>query len=96
MYADDVGLVAQAESFEEILNVDLLKFQEYFKTWYLTLNPNKTTSIVFHLNNKEASRKLYLVAQGTNLTGDVAPKYFGIKLDRTLTFNHHLEGVKNN
>lgn len=35
MYANDVGLVAQVESFEkieEMLDDDLLKFQEYLKT----------------------------------------------------------------
>jgi len=54
MYADDVGLAAQAESFEkveDILNEDLVRVQKYFKFWFLTLNPNKTTSIAFHLSN---------------------------------------------
>ncbi|VVC42661.1 Reverse transcriptase domain [Cinara cedri] len=98
MYADDVGLVTQAESFEkleEILNEDLSIVQTYFKSWHLTLNPNKTTSIAFHLNNRESDRKLNLMAQGVYIQGEDAPKYLGIKLDRTLTFKQHLEGVKN-
>jgi hypothetical protein len=55
MYADDVGLVAQAESIEEmtdILNEDLARAQKYFKSWFLIFNPNKRTAIVFHLNNR--------------------------------------------
>ncbi|CAI6370930.1 unnamed protein product [Macrosiphum euphorbiae] len=98
MYADDVGLVAQAESFEkleEILNEDLSIVQTYCKSWHLTINPNKTTSIAFHLKNRESDRKLNLMAQGVNIQGKDAPKYLGIKLDRTLTFKQHLEGVKN-
>jgi len=51
--------------------------------------------MVFHLNNRDANRKLNLIAQGAKLTSDDAPKYLGIKLDRTLTYNQHLEDVKN-
>jgi len=95
MYANDVGLVAQAESFEkreEILNEDLSIVQKYFKLWHLKVNPTKTTSIAFHLNNKESNSKLDLMSQGVKIKED-APKYLGIKLDRTLAFK--LEGVKN-
>lgn len=64
MYTDDVGLAAQTESFEKvdgILNEDQAIVQKYFKSWLLTLNHNKTTSIVFHLNNRDAIRKLRLI-----------------------------------
>lgn len=60
IYADDVGLVAQADSFgklEAILNEDLSIVHKYFQSWHLTLNPTKTTSIAFHLNNRDANRK---------------------------------------
>jgi retron-type reverse transcriptase len=64
MYAEDVGLATQAESFEkveDILNEDLVRVQKYFKSWFLTLNLNKTTSIAFHLSNRDANRKLNLI-----------------------------------
>lgn len=51
--------------------------------------------IVFHLSNRDANRKLNLIVHGTKLMNDDAPKYLGIKLDRTLTFNQYLEDVKN-
>lgn len=97
VYADDVCLVAQAGTFEElenILNKDLAKVHTFFKSWHLTLNPGKSTSIVFHLNNREASRKLNLVVDGNTISTENAPKYLGIKLDRKLTFKQHLEDVK--
>jgi len=84
MYTDDVGLVAQAESFEkleEILNVDVSIVQKYFKSWHLTFNPNEITFIAFHLNNRESNKKLNLVAQRVNMKGKDAPQYLGIKLD---------------
>lgn len=54
MYVDEVGIVAQEESFEklaDILNNEIIEVQIYFKSWFLTLNPNKITSIVFHQKN---------------------------------------------
>ncbi|KAL4153463.1 hypothetical protein QTP88_001296 [Uroleucon formosanum] len=98
MYADDVGLVAQADSFEkleEILNENLSIIHKYFQSWHLTLNPTKTTSIAFHLNNRDANRKLNVMSQGVRIQGEDAPRYLRIKLDRTLTFKQHLEGIKN-
>jgi hypothetical protein len=98
MYADDVGLAVQAESFEkmdDILNENLARVQKYFKSWFLTFDPNKTTSIVFHLNNRDASRKLNFDNQDTKLKSDNAKKYLGIKLDGALTYNQYLENIKN-
>lgn len=98
MYVDDVGLVAQAESFgklKEILNEDLSIVHNYFHSWHLTLNPNKTTSIAFHLNNRDSNRKLNLMSQRVRIQCGYLPRYLGIKLNRTLTFKQHLEGIKN-
>lgn len=77
MYADDVGLVAQAESFEklkEILNEDM-SIVQLLKSWHLTLNLKKTTSVAFHLNNRKSNRKLNLVTQKINIKGEDAPRY---------------------
>jgi len=97
MYAGDVGLVAQAESFEkleEIRNEDLFVVRKHFKSWHLTLiDPDKTTPIAFRLNKSD--RKLNLMAQRVGIQREGAPKYSGIKLDVTFTFRRHLEGVTN-
>jgi len=42
-------------------------------------NPNATTLIAFHLNNRESDRKQYLLAQGVNVKGEDIPKYIRIK-----------------
>jgi len=98
IYSDDVGLAVQVELFEKVddkLNEDLVRVQKYLKSWFLTLNPNKTTSILLYLNNRDANRKLNLIVQGIKLMSDDAPKYLKIKLDRILIYNQHLEDVKN-
>lgn len=52
MYTDDVALVIQPTSFEEIersvLNADLAKVQKNFQNWHLKLNPNKSITANFH------------------------------------------------
>jgi len=96
LHADDVALAiaTQATSFEEIenvLNADLMKVQKYFQKWHLKVNPNKSTTATFHLNNREDSRVLNIEIDDKNITTGEAPKYLGVKLDRTLTFRQHLE-----
>lgn len=98
MYADNVGLIAQAYSFkklEKILNEDLFTVHNYFHSWHLTLNTTKTTSIAFHLNNRDENRKFNLMSQVIRIQGGDSPRYLGIKLDRTLTFKQYLKGIKN-
>jgi|UniRef100_A0A2S2QPE9 hypothetical protein len=97
IYADDVALVTQATSFEEIesvLNVDVARLKNFFQKWYLKLNPNKSVTCIFHLNNREANRTLSIVADDQKITTEGTPKYLGVRLDRTLTFRQHLESVK--
>lgn len=52
---------------------------------------------MFHLNNREANRELktYKLMGKSDLVLEQCPKHFGVKFDRTLTYNQHLEGVKN-
>ncbi|KAL4104035.1 hypothetical protein QTP88_019348 [Uroleucon formosanum] len=98
IYADDIGLVAQGKTFEQLketLNKDLDTLQNYFKNWHLNLNANETTAVAFHLNNHEANRELKLKIGGVNIANEECPRYFGIKLDRALTFRQQLETTKN-
>ena len=44
----------------------------------------------FHLNNREAKRELKVYNNGRLLPFCPTPTYLGVKLDRSLTFRHHL------
>ena len=48
----------------------------------------------FHLNNREAKRELNVYNNGKRLTFCQVPTYLGVKLDRSLTFRHHLEALR--
>lgn len=98
MYANDVALIAQARSFTELkrtLNENLAKIQKYFHKWHLTLNPNKSVTRTFHRNNRDAKTELEIIIAGNKIAIEECPKYLEVKFDRTLTYNQHLESVKN-
>lgn len=45
----------------------------------------------FHLNNREARKKLKVMFEGNQMKHNFTQRYLGITLDRTLTFNKHLD-----
>ena len=62
----------------------------YLQTWRLKLSHTKTVTAAFHLNNREANRELKVYNNGRLLPFCPTPTYLGLKLDRSLTFRHHL------
>jgi hypothetical protein len=94
---DDVGLVAQGTTLVEIemtLGKDIAILHKYFKTWHFTLNASKSIAIAFHLNNRKANTKLQVMVNGTCIPNNDFSRYLGVKLDKTLTYNQHLEALK--
>jgi len=51
--------------------------------------------VTFHLNNRKTKRELQLKICEINISNEECPKYLRVKLDRTLTFKHHLDSTKN-
>ena len=68
--------------------------KRYLETWRLKLSVAKTTITAFHLNTKEAHRQLTVPLNGSPLPYNPTPTYLGVKLDRQLTFKHHLESLR--
>ena len=62
----------------------------YLQTWRLKLSHTKTVTAAFHLNNREAKRELKIYNNSRLLLFCPTPTYLGVKLDRLLTFHHHL------
>jgi Reverse transcriptase (RNA-dependent DNA polymerase) len=89
-YADDIVLTYQANSIPECgknLEFDLATLHGYFQRWRLQPNPTKTKLCVFHLSTHEAYRALDIKFADTPIQHNDKPKYLGVTLDRSLTFN---------
>ena len=66
----------------------------YLQTWRLKLSHTKMVVAAFHLNNREAKRELKVYNNGRLLPFCPTPTYLGVKLDRWLTFCHHLVALR--
>ncbi|KAJ3601943.1 hypothetical protein NHX12_029704 [Muraenolepis orangiensis] len=66
----------------------------YLRKWRLQLSTGKTVSAAYHLCNGEAKRELSVSVDNKRLEHQLAPKYLGVRLDRTLSYKRHLEEVR--
>ena len=92
-YADDLALLHSSgkwKDLEETLSQDMSTLSAYLQTWRLKLGHTKTVTAAFHLNNRETKRELKVYNNGRLLPFCPTPTYLGVKLDRSLTFRHHL------
>ena len=63
-------------------------------TWRLKLSHAKTVMTAFHLNNREAKHELKVYKNDRLLPFHPTPTYLRVKLDRSLTFRHHLVALR--
>ena len=98
-YADDLALLYASQDWnavEDTLSQDMTTLSAYLQTWRLKLSNTKTVTAAFHFNNREAKRELNVYNNGNLLPLCPVPTYLGVKLDKSLTFRHHLEALRKN
>ena len=78
-YADDLALLHSSGNWKDLR---------------LKLSHTKTVTTAFHLNNREAKRELKVYNNSRLLPFCPTPTYLGVKLDRSLTFRHHLVALR--
>ena len=96
-YADDLALLHSSgnwKGLEGTLSQDMFILSAYFQIWRLKLTHTKTMTAAFHLNNREAKRELKVYNNGRLLPFCRTPTYLGVKLNRSLTFRHHLVALR--
>ena len=79
---------------EKTLTQDMTALSAYLQTWRLKLSHTKTVTAAFHLNNREAKRELKVYNNDRFLPFCPTPTYLGVKLDKSLTFRHHLVALR--
>ena len=92
-YADDLALLHSSANWKDLegtLSQDMATLSAYLQTWRLKLSHTKTVTAAFHLNNRLAKLELKVYNNGRLLPFCPTPTYLGVKLDRSLTFRHHL------
>ena len=96
-YADDLALLHSSGNWKDLegtLRQNMSTLSAYLQTWGLKLSHIKTVTATFHLNNREAKRELKVYNNGRLLPLYPTPTYLGVKLDRSLTFRHHLVALR--
>ena len=97
VHADDLALLytyRDKKVVEDTLSQDMTTLSAYLQTWRLKLSNTKAVTATFHLNNREAKRELNVYNNGNLLPPSPVPTYLGVKLNRSLTFRHHLEALR--
>ena len=79
---------------EDTLSQDMTTLSANLQTWRLKLSNTKTVTVAFHFYNREAKREFNVYNNGNLLPPYPDPTYLGVKLDRPLTFRHHLEALR--
>ncbi|KAM3875318.1 collagenase 3-like [Diretmus argenteus] len=96
-YADDLAIMLSQPTWkgmEDGLNEDMDTMVAYLRRWRLQLSVGKTVAAAYHLGTREAKRELKVSVDGKLLEVQQAPKYLGVRLDRTLSFSQHLQELK--
>ena len=96
-YADDLPLLYSSRNWKDLegtLSQDMSTLSAYLQTWRLKLSHTKTVTAAFHLNNRETKLELKFYNNNKLLTFCPTPTYLGVKLDRSLTFRHHLVALR--
>ena len=96
-YADDLALLHSSGNWKDLegtLSQDMSTLLAYLQTWRLKLSHTKTVTAAYHLNNREAKRELKVYSDDILLPFCPTPTYLGVKLDRSLTFRHHLVALR--
>ena len=96
-YTDDLASLHSSGNWKDLevtLSQDMSTLSAYLQTWRLKLSHTKTVTTAFHLNNREAKRELKVYNNVKLLPFCSTPTYLGVKLDKSLTFRHHLVALR--
>ena len=96
-YADDLALLHSSGNWKDLegtLSQNMSTLSAYLQTWRLKLSHTKTVTAAFHLNNRHAKRELKVYNNGGLLPFCPTLTYLVVKLDKSLTFCHHLVALR--
>ena len=98
LYADDTAIFSRDKSVDginRVLNRDMAEISKWLQVNVLTLNANKTKSMLFGTQAKlgRGENNLHVQIDNTPIDNVSQFKYLGVLLDPSLTWNHHIDGL---
>lgn len=97
IYVDEIAIALNAtplKKTEEHLTTALDNLPIYYIENQLKPNVIKTILYASHLKNWQAARGIQIKWERTNLNHTKFSKYFGLFLDKSLTYKKHYENTK--
>ena len=97
LFADDLAIWSQHQDIkvaEEHIQRALDALGEWATKWKMTVSHEKTVSTIFTLDPSEAKEEATLSYLNQPVKHTQSPTFLGVTLDRTLTYNKHIENVK--
>ena len=95
MFADDTNIFYSHKSIDtlnNILNIELTKVSEWFKSNKLSLNISKTNFI--HFRNHNSPRvNCNLFIDNLTITEKTSTKFLGVTIDSNLRWNEHIRNI---
>ena len=92
LHADDFAMWNAAESTQAAvvrMQDALNNTAKWARDWCVTINTRKTVATCFSLSNTK--QKLQLTVNGQEIPEEETPTYLGVKLDKKLTWNPHIQ-----
>ena len=98
LFADDTNIFLEGKNPNVItqrMNEELSKVIEWINANKLSLNVSKTNYMIFHSKGKSVSSDTNISICNTLIERVYSCKFLGITLDSTLTWNNHIQVIKN-
>ena len=98
MYADDTNIFYSGKSLTDIensLNSDLTTLSNWLSVNKLSLNLNKTHSMLFTLNNRLKNYKPNIKINDTEIESLNSTTFLGVVIDQNFTWSKHISHLAN-
>ena len=96
LFADDTNIFCSHKDFDsliDILNFEINKVSNWFKSNKLSLNINKTHSMYFKLHSHNTDIQLNIKIDDILIEQKESSKFLGVIIDEKLTWNEHLHHI---
>ena len=96
LFADDTNTIYRSKTYSElnkVINEDLPRISNWFKTNKLALNETKTKFIIFHTRHNNPPPTFQIILNNVELERVEYTKFFGILIQENLSWGTHINYI---